>query len=468
MMFWSAGGLLARELIAAALIGAGFLAVFGVAELWRHTASPPVEWTRKFVHFFGGLIAATFPWAFNYRWTVVGLAGLFTLIIWGSRRLGLLSSVHGVQRRSEGGIYYPLAVLLVFLLGHDQPVFYLIAILALVVSDTMAALLGSSYGRQMYRVETDRRSLEGSAVFFLTTFLITHLPLILMAGVDPLLSVLIAIQVAIIVTQFEAISLRGSDNFLVPVATFYLLLKMTPRDLDHIAGQLTAQLVIIAIIGVVAWRTRPLTFSGAMALMLFAYGAWGLGGPEWIVAPTAALLGFLGVRHLFARELLPAPPGDYQVIATFYVCIVATLLFIANNTLETLVPGAHPAFRWADPLYVPFVGVVAAQLALIFIAQLQPFRPTARARPPLVLGSAAAAYALVVPLGLAVGWDGLTAGGMLLAAVALAVAVAAYLLIRRAPAWPRTAGANVRLQALCGALAAAVMVPVELLRLGVF
>jgi dolichol kinase len=467
MMFWSGGGMLARELIAAALIGAGFLAVFGIAELWRHRASPPVEWTRKFVHFFGGLIAATFPWAFHYRWTVVGLAGLFTLIIWGSRRLGLLSSVHGVERRSEGGIFYPLAILLVFLVGHEQPVFYLIAILALVVSDTMAALLGSSYGRQMYSVETDRRSLEGSAVFFLTTFLITHLPLLLMAGVDPLLSVLISIQVAIIVTQFEAISLHGSDNLTVPVATFYLLLKMTARDLDHIAGQLTAQLVIIAVIGLVAWRTRPLTFSGAMALMLFAYGAWGLGGPEWIVAPTAALLGFVAVRLFFARDVLPTPPGRYQVIATFYVCIVAAVLFIANNTLETLIPAAHPAFRSADPLYVPFVAVVAAQLALVFLAQLEPFRPTDRARPARVLASAAAAFALVVPLGLEVGEEGVTLAALLLTAVAVAAAVVAYLVIRRVPAWPHTAPWNVRLQALCGAIAAAIIVPVELWRVGV-
>jgi dolichol kinase len=51
-----------------------------------------------------------------------------------------------------------VAVLLVYLVGHQQPVFYLVAILALVVSDTLAALLGSSYGRQMYQVEGDRRS----------------------------------------------------------------------------------------------------------------------------------------------------------------------------------------------------------------------------------------------------------------------------------------------------------------------
>jgi dolichol kinase len=466
-MLWTAGGFLAAELVGAAIIGAAFLAIFGIAELWSRLGDPPVEWTRKFVHFFGGLIAATFPWVFQSRWTVVGLAGLFTFIIWATRRFGLLSSVHGVERKSQGGIFFPVAILLVFVVGRDQPVFYLIAILALVVSDTLAALVGSTYGRQGYAVETDRRSVEGSVVFFLTTFLVTHLPLLLMAGLDPMLSVLISLQVAIIVTQFEAISLRGNDNLLIPVATFYLLLKMTPRGVDHIAGQLLAQLAIIGVIAVVVWRVRPLTLSGGTALMLFAYGAWALGGPEWIVAPTAALLGFLAVRLLFARDVLPTPAGRYQVIATFYVCIVATILLIANNTLETLIPGVHPAFRWADPFYVPFVGVVAAQIALIVIAQLEPFRTDAPARVGPVIGSAVAAYVLVVPLGLAVGPHGLSASGLLLTATAVALALGSYLALRRLPAWPHAAPWHVRLQALAGAIAAVVVVPVELWRLGV-
>jgi hypothetical protein len=201
--------------------------------------------------------------------------------------------------------------------------------------------------------------------------------------------------------------------------------------------------------------------------MLFAYGAWALGGPEWIVAPTAALLAFMAVRMFFARDVLPTPPGRYQVVATFYVCIVATTLFVANNTLETLVPGAHPAFRWADPFYVPFVGVVAAQLALILIAQVEPFKPEAPARTRRVLACAAAAYALVVPIGLAVGPQGLTAGGLGLTAAAVALALVAYLALRRLPAWPHGPPWHVRLQALAGALAAAAVVPVELWRIGV-
>jgi dolichol kinase len=465
-MFWSGGGVLARELLAAALIGAGFLAIFGLAELWRRISDPPVEWTRKFVHFFGGLIAATFPWAFTYRWTVVGLAATFTALIWGTRRLGLLRSVHGVERRSEGGVYYPVAILIVYLVGHQQPVFYLVAILALVVSDTLAALLGSSYGRQMYQVEGDRRSLEGSAVFFLTTFLATHLPLLLLAGLDPALSVLIGLQLAIIVTQLEAISLRGNDNLLVPVAAFYLLVKMTPREVDHMVGQMLAQLAIITLIGLVAWRTRTVTFSGAIALMLFAYGAWALGGPEWVVGPAVALLAFLAVRLVSGREAA-APTDRYQVVATFYVSIVAAILFIANNTLETLVPGVSPALRWGDPLYTPFVGVVAAQLGLLLIAQLRPWPPRPGRAWRVALSSVAMSFVLVAPVGLAVGPDGITAFGAGLTAGMTVVAAGIYLAVGGTGRWPSEPPWNVRLQALSTALVAVPGVAAQLWWLGV-
>jgi dolichol kinase len=472
MMFWTAGGLLARELAAAALVGAGFLTVFALAELWRRFGDPQVEWTRKLVHFLGGLIAATFPWAFQSRLTVVALATLFTLILWGTRRFGLLQSVHAIDRRSQGGLYFPVAVLAVFLLAHDRPVFYLISILVLVVADAAAALVGTTYGRQKYAVERDRRSFEGSTVFFLTTFLVTHLPLLLLAGLDPLLSVLIALQLAILVTQFEAIILRGSDNLLVPLATFYLLLKMTPRGVEHMAGQLLAQLVIIALIGLVAWRVRALTLSGAMALMLFTYGAWALGGPEWVVAPTMALLGFVAVRRVFPRDVPPAD-GRYQVTATFYVCIVAAVLFLANNAVETLVPGVPETLRFGDPLYVPFIAVCSAQLALLFLAQLRPFGvPRHGGTGPgavgvRILGSGVVAFLLVAPLGLAVGIHGVNVGGLLLSAAAVVLAMAAYVGIDRSGAWPDGPPWNVRLQALSVALAATVVVPVELWRLGI-
>src|SRR4051794_33728384 len=162
-------GTVVGESVRAVLVSAAFLLLFAAAEGWRRRSGPPVEWTRKLVHLVGGLLAAVFPWLFGSAWTVVLLSGAFTAVLALSLSFRLLGSVHDVERRSDGAIYYPIAIGLLFLISRNAPVLYLISILTLVVSDALAAVLGSTYGRWFYRVESDRRSIEGSVVFFLAT-----------------------------------------------------------------------------------------------------------------------------------------------------------------------------------------------------------------------------------------------------------------------------------------------------------
>ena len=393
-------GSVAGEIARAAIAGAGFVLLFLVAEAWRATRRPPAEWTRKLVHFGGGLIAATFPWIFTSHWTVLALGSAFFLILWGTRRMGLLQSVHGVTRRSEGGLYYPIAVYVLFLIAAHRPVFYLVALLALVVSDTVAAVLGSTYGRVNYTVERDRRTLEGSAVFFLSTFLIVHLPLLLLGNVAPAVSVLVALQIALLMTMFEAISIRGNDNLIVPLVTYFLLLKLTTQEPGFLAYQIAAQLVIMALVTLVAWRFQFLTASGAMGFMLVFYGAYSLGGEEWTVAPAIALGTYTAFYLLRCRQRSAADPR-YQVIAAFYVAIIPVALYIANNVFEKMV--RLPGFGDGDPFYATFLGAVAAQLTLV-VYQTDP-AVLQRSRAGTVVQAIAplAAFVLIVPAGIAVG-----------------------------------------------------------------
>ncbi|HEX6912683.1 MAG TPA: hypothetical protein VF142_19910, partial [Longimicrobium sp.] len=287
-------GTLAGEAARAGLVTAFLLLLFAACEAWRHWGHPPAEWTRKLAHVGAGVATAAFPWMIAWHWTVLLLAAGFALIIFGTRKVGWLQSIHGVERRSEGGIYYPIAIYLLFLMAGDRPVFYLVSLLVLMVSDSLAALLGSEYGRNIYTVETDRRSLEGSAVFLLTTFLAVHLPLLLATDTSRWAAVLIATQIALTVTIFEGISPGGSDNLVVPMATYFLLSIMTPRPAVFIARQLAAQLVITLLVALLAWRFRFVALSSAMGLALVVYGAYALAGAEWTIAPGLAVLCFAG------------------------------------------------------------------------------------------------------------------------------------------------------------------------------
>jgi phytol kinase len=458
-------GTLAGEVARAGLVTAFLLVLFAAGEAWRHWGNPPAEWTRKLAHVGAGVVTAAFPWLFAWHWTVLLLAFGFAGIIFGTRRLGWLQSIHGVARRSEGGIYYPVAIYLLFLLAGDRPVFYLVSLLVLMVSDSLAALLGSEYGKAIYTVETDRRSLEGSAVFLLTTFLAVHLPLLLATDTGRWAAVLIAAQIALTVTIFEGISPGGSDNLVVPLATYFLLSIMTPRPATHVAKQLAAQLVITLLVGLLAWRFRFLALSSAMGLALVVYGAYALGGAEWTIAPGLAVLCF-AFFYLVARRAEPEAGAGYHIRTLFYVAGVPTLLFFANNAVERMLPRIRAVAP--DPLYVPYVGVVAAQLMIVLFAHLQRV-PVERRQSPnrLAAFGGILGFLVVVPAGLGVGVAGVTRWGMMMAVIICAVSLGLYLTVRRMPAWPRVAPWDLRLQMLSTATATALVLPLHLWRAGV-
>ena len=435
------------ELIRAALVGAGFLLIFGGAEAWRTLGQPSAELSRKSVHFAGGLLVLAFPWIFTSRWTVIGLVSVFAFLIWGTARVGLLKSVHGVARKTEGGLFYPLAVALLFVLAYDNPAFYLVAALTLIVSDAAAALLGTAYGTVTYSVEEDRRSLEGSISFLVITFLVVHLPLLLMTDIDRGVSVILAVLISLIVTLLEGVSLRGSDNLIVPMATFYLLMRFTSEGFG------------------IGLTSRFLRTSGVMAATLFFYAVYLFGGAGWITAPAIALIALVAMRY-FLREVVDQYNVQHQVLATLYAVIVILVILIVHDVLPRVMSGPEWLLN-GEAFRAPFVGVVVGQLTMMLITQFSPFRPGNRepTSVSMTLGLFALALGLVAPLGLG------ATGGIALAPFGTAAAIAAlatllYWRMRKLPGWPSRPPWNMRLQTACLTLATLLVLPVHFQILG--
>ena len=446
----------AGEVTRAALVAVSFLVLLASAEAVKRLFRVPVEWTRKLVHVLGGAAAAIFPWLFSTHWTVLGLGlASFAMLALG-KKLRRLGSVTGVDRRSVGELYFPISVYLLFVVARHQPVFYLIALSVLVFSDTAAALLGAAYGRHSYTVASDRRSIEGSAAFMLVTFLCVHVPLLLGTGIDRAASLLIAAQLALLVTSFEAISMRGNDNLVVPLATYYLLVKLTPSTADRIAVQLLVQLGLLAGMLLLAWRVRFLTLAGGVAAHLVLYAAFSLGGAPWISAPLLAFAGFLGIQSVSPPDT-SAEGSLHEVHEVFYVSIVSMALLFLDNSFATLAEPGHPLGK-GHPFFVPFVGSFAATLAIVGYRALR--RRRFRMSPPAVAGLAVViAWIVVAPLSLGVGPSGLGHAPLVATATMCLLSLPLYLVGRR---WlrPHPAGVkDLRLQALCVAVAAAVTFP---------
>ena len=453
------------ELIRAALVGAGFLLIFGAAEAWRNLGQPSAELSRKSVHFAGGLLVLAFPWIFDNRWTVIGLVSVFAFLIWATERVGLLKSVHGVARKTKGGLFYPLAVALLFVLAYDNPAFYLVAALTLIVSDAAAALLGTAYGTTTYSVEEDQRSLEGSISFLVITFLVVHLPLLLMTDIDRGVSVILAVLISLIVTLLEGVSLRGSDNFIVPMATFYLLIRFASEGFGIITTHLLILLSILALVSLFGLTSNFLRASGAMAATLFFYAVYLFGGAGWITAPAIALITLVAVRYLL-REVVDRYNAQHQVLATLYAVIVMMVVLIVHDVLPRVMAGPEWLLN-GEAFRAPFVGVVVGQLTMMLVTQFSPFRPGNRepTSVSVTLGLFALALALVAPLGLGV------TGGLALAPFVTAAAIAAlatllYWLMRKLPGWPSRTPWNMRLQTACLTLATLLVLPVHFRILG--
>ncbi len=284
------------DILAGCLLSAAFLAIVVVAEAWRRFGNPDPEWTRKLIHLSGGAIALCIPLVIRSSWVVLVMAlamsGFFALGKLGGR----LRSLHGVSRKSRGTEYYPLVIYVLFCLTRGQPWKYVICVLVLAVADTLAALIGSRYGRIHYELDENRKSLEGSLVFFAAALLAVAIPLATWPdpSIPPLASCLpAALLVAVLATGFEAIAQDGRDNIWVPLGTFAVLTKILRQPLREIAIQNAKLAGLCLAVGLIVWWSGSMNVGGTLVFVLAAYGCWALTSFDWVLPVILAFALYL-------------------------------------------------------------------------------------------------------------------------------------------------------------------------------
>jgi phytol kinase len=199
------------------------------------------ELKRKIVHVATGFYALTLPFTFSHRWPVMLLVALAlaVMLTLRSRRVAasaLGSVLHSVERRSYGEMYLAVAVGLLFFRSSGQPILYVLPILIVTLSDAAAALVGTEYGRRLFAVEGGTKSIEGVATFFVVTWLVAMVLLLLMSDAPRVNIVVLSFLVAAFGALVEAQSWQGLDNLFVPVAIHLALVD----HLDTSPGMLVA------------------------------------------------------------------------------------------------------------------------------------------------------------------------------------------------------------------------------------
>lgn len=397
----------------------GVLAALGLlmAGLRFFQGRMPGELSRKAVHMGMGCICLTFPWIFQDIWPIVALAVLAVAGLAAVRFVPFLRRemggvLGGVERRSFGEFYFPVAVAIVFVLSAGDRLLYVIPVLTLTVADSVGALVGVRYGTARYQTDEGLKSAEGSLAFFTAAFLTCHIPLLLFSETGRAECLLIGLTSGFVVMLLEAISWRGQDNLIIPIGMYFLLRYYLPLTTAELLLRLL--LVIGLVVLVVLFRKRTtLSDSAVLAGALSGYAIWAFGGWFWLFPPLLLFIVYVN---------LPAFSAEGRPIQNLH----AVTRVMAGGFLWMLL-----AYALHLDFFASFFLCMAAHTGNIVTARLR----VVRARLPV---SRAVAIAWVVPSVLfsLLGLVGVYFGKLPLGTVALvplAVAVSVLLFVST---WP--------------------------------
>ena len=136
----------------------------------------PPETARKLIHVSLGAYCLAMPAFVTELWEVAAICGsALGLLVYVRTRTeksgGLGRGLHGITRDSYGELLFALAIVLLFYLKKDQIIAYELPLSILTLCDAAAALVGSRYGRLLFRIEDGHKSWEGTTIFFLTAWI---------------------------------------------------------------------------------------------------------------------------------------------------------------------------------------------------------------------------------------------------------------------------------------------------------
>jgi hypothetical protein len=177
--------------------------------------------------------------------------------------------------------------------------------------------------------KNDVKSLEGSLFFWLISFQVIQISLLLMTDLPELSCILSAFLVSSILTGIEAISIKGTDNIFVPVLTCYILLKITTKPVDEIVFQCVSMTGLSVALSIIIRWTKIFYVRDAIIFIIFTYANWSLGSVDWAIPVLFSFFSYSLIRLALRKKHAP----KIETSALMRVLIVPiSILFIANAT----------------------------------------------------------------------------------------------------------------------------------------
>jgi uncharacterized protein (TIGR00297 family) len=233
---------------------------------------------RKLTHLLTGLLIAALTFLLQREallWLIIA-GSLFSFLTFNYKKFNLL---HKTTDASLGTLFYPLGILLAYLILYNMPVMYFqTSLLVLTVSDTMANFAGQiKKGNGKVRILHDKKSLFGIVGYVFSALIIFYifLPATLTTDIFFMATLIFLAMV------FELASWRGSDNFTIPVGLAVVLKLSQTQQSDYLF--LIGVLLFMTAGSFFLYKWRFLTRIGSFAAWLLGFYLLGVIGWKWFL-----------------------------------------------------------------------------------------------------------------------------------------------------------------------------------------
>ena len=184
------------------------------------------EASRKFIHIMLGnwwLIAMYF---FNNVWFAAFVPLTFVIINYISYKKDIIKVMEREEDKKDGlgTVYYACSLLILVIITFgvlNKPILGLVPIFVMAFGDGLAAIFGKLIKSKKYKVYDTEKSIAGSLTMFIVSFIIISIYLVYINNPFWYLK---GIIISLIITVLEAISIKGTDNITVPIATLIMLM----------------------------------------------------------------------------------------------------------------------------------------------------------------------------------------------------------------------------------------------------
>ena len=206
---------------------------------------------RKVVHLLAGLAVLSAPY-YSWPWWAVILAGSMTFLTFLSKKKSSVKQLKdlydSIGEEAEekvgylqGPFHYCLSITILItifvIFAPDQMYFPIAGILLMIISDTLASIIGKKYGKRKIKLPwvNTIRTLEGSLAFFISGFLLCFFAFTFLGVANPITQEHLSFEVALIyslitsalATIIELISPSTWDDLTIPIATVVCVFLLT-------------------------------------------------------------------------------------------------------------------------------------------------------------------------------------------------------------------------------------------------